>query len=60
MFICDLCGCLTESKEKCNKEVVETRTKVYDNGFATTTGWEIVREAKACTGCHDERRKRST
>ena len=60
MFICDLCGCLTEPREKCNKVITETRTKVYDNGFSTSIGWEIVREVRACTVCHDKQRKRNT
>jgi len=48
MFICDICGTVSEPSEKCNVVPVETRVKTYDCG---TVGVEIVREAKVCHSC---------
>jgi len=64
MFICDKCKQSTQSREACNRLVVETRPKVYQQKvllgeppFQTekiheSRGTEIVKELKLCGKCY--------
>lgn len=55
MFICEICGEVSEPREVCNLVVVETRTKFYPGG---SPGIEIVKEIKACRTCRDNSMRR--
>ena len=48
MFICEKCKKSSSPREKENKIVVETRTKVYPD---RNVGTEIVKEISVCSEC---------
>lgn len=57
-FICEACGTVTPPRTPSHLLVVETREKVYVNGFDEETGKvreskgrEIVREIQVCPDC---------
>ena len=53
MFNCTNCGKTTQPREPMHHRVVETRPKVYLNGYGEVAGvgTEIVREEQHCVAC---------
>ena len=53
MFKCDKCGKISLPKEKCNRVIVEFRSKTYEDPETgvRTYGKEPVREEKRCNEC---------
>ena len=53
MFNCTNCGKTTAPREPMHRRVVETRPKVYLNGYdgVAGVGTEIVREEQHCVAC---------
>ena len=62
MFKCDMCGKITEAREKQHKKIVEVRQKTYYNKNEwgrekKSVGHEIVRELNICEECTEKEEK---
>jgi len=50
MYRCEVCGKVSQPREKMYKIVVEKRLRRYSEG---TIGWEIVKEFNVCHKCKE-------
>lgn len=62
MFICGRCGKPTKSGESMTKVPVETRPRIYKDGYGNVVGegHEIVREIVVCRRCLAKEKSQKT
>jgi hypothetical protein len=60
MFKCEACGGVSAPNEMSSVWVSRRRKRQYalldkhGNRIGTSVGWEIVKEMRLCSGCHEE------
>lgn len=60
MFVCQACGRVSEPGQTSRTWIARRRRRLYElldkdgRRVGTTSGWEIAREMRLCTGCHEE------